>query len=96
MQPPWREGELLSRDVPADVDWEPILCGGSNGLALIVMALSWWIHSSNAGSSIDGELHEAISDVHWVLSEIVASLAAQPGGKRPHGSDDEDKPKSKR
>jgi hypothetical protein len=96
MQPPWREGELLSRDVPADVDWEPILRGGSNGLALIVMALSWWIHSSNAGSGVDEELHGAISDVHWVLSQIVGFLAIPPGSKRPHGSDDEDQPKSKR
>jgi len=40
MQPTWCEGESLVRTLPTGADWEPILCSGSNGLFLMIMALS--------------------------------------------------------
>jgi hypothetical protein len=30
-----------------DADWEPILHGGPNSLALVILVLSWWIHTCN-------------------------------------------------
>ncbi|KIL55867.1 hypothetical protein M378DRAFT_17559 [Amanita muscaria Koide BX008] len=44
MQPSWR-GASLSRTIPADFEWteSDLLLGGSNGLALVVMTLGWWI-----------------------------------------------------
>ncbi|KIL68683.1 hypothetical protein M378DRAFT_36297, partial [Amanita muscaria Koide BX008] len=36
MQPAWREGESLVRTVSGDVDWAPLMRGGSNGFSLVV------------------------------------------------------------
>jgi hypothetical protein len=99
MQPAWREGpegDTLVRTVPADEDWTPLIRGGSNGLSLVVMALSWWVSALDAP---DSDLSEAISDVKWVLSELVTTLSSpmsETGNKRPCESSPDDEPDSKR
>ena len=57
--------------MPADANWEPIIRSGSNGLSLVVMALSWWIESTD---DLDSEIRTAIGNVQWVLSELVETL----------------------
>ncbi|KIL53788.1 hypothetical protein M378DRAFT_93542 [Amanita muscaria Koide BX008] len=99
MPPAWREGELLVKTLPTDVDWEPILRGGSNGLSIVVMALSWWVHAMGSTNQHDLELSAAINDVTWVLSKLVVMLlpASVEAGKK-HSRDviPEEEPKSKR
>ena len=73
MQPAWCGGEFLVRTLPTDADWEPILRGGSNGLSMVVMALSWWVHATESNGQ-DSELLVAIDDVKWVFSKLVATL----------------------
>lgn len=83
MQPAWREGDSLVKSAPVDVDWVPLMRGGSNGLSLVVVALSWWICAVGVP---DSDLLLAIGDVRWVISELVAALqptAAKNGVKRP-------------
>ena len=95
IQPEWREGESFVKTVPADADWTNLRCGGSNGLALVVMALSWWV---GATGTPDSDLTAAIDDVKWVVSELVMTLsstAAATGSKRPSDSSP-DEPRSKR
>ena len=72
MQPEWRKGDPLVKTVPADVNWALLIRGGSNGLALVVMALSWWVGAVDAP---DVDLLAAIDDVNWVLAELVATLS---------------------
>jgi hypothetical protein len=99
MQPSWCQCESLIRIVPADADWEPILHGGSNGLSLVVMALSWWIDSTKDGGEFDVDLRDAIDDVKWVLSELVATLSPanlETGSKRACKVDFEKRPNSKK
>ncbi|KAF8229716.1 hypothetical protein L208DRAFT_1211437, partial [Tricholoma matsutake] len=72
MQLSWREGDSLAKILPMDVDWDPIHRGGSNGLSLIVMALLWWIKLTNTGNGPNKVLSGAISDLMWVLSELVS------------------------
>ncbi|KAM6492806.1 hypothetical protein JOM56_010940, partial [Amanita muscaria] len=43
MQPAWRKGESLLKEVPSEADWTQIIQGGPLGLALVVMTLAWWI-----------------------------------------------------
>jgi hypothetical protein len=74
MQPLWCKGGSLIRILPEDADWEPILCGGPNGLSLVVMALSWWICSTIEDREFSTELQKAFDDVNWVLSKLVANL----------------------
>jgi len=75
MQPVWREGESMVRTIPADTDWEPILRGGSNGLSLVITALSWWVGAVNLDLEPCSELLTAIDDLLWVLSKLVATLS---------------------
>jgi hypothetical protein len=76
MQPTWHEGESLVRTLPTDADWEPILHGGSNGLSMVVMALSWWVHAMGLNGQQNLKLSAAINDVKWVLSELVMLLTS--------------------
>lgn len=97
MQPAWREGEPLLTTVPVDADWTPLMYGGSNGLFLVVVALSWWVSATGIH---DVEILAAIHDVKWVLSELVAALSSGEtlvGSKRLAPSEvSPDKSKSKR
>lgn len=95
MQLSWREGDSLAKILPMDVDWDPIHRGGSNGLSLIVMALLWWIKLTNTGNGPNKVLSGAISDLMWVLSELV-SANLNIGNKHACESNTKDKPKSKR
>lgn len=99
MQPAWREGESLVKTVPNDVDWEPILRGGSNGFSVVVMALSWWIDAVKSNIKDNSDLSMAVEDVKWVLSELVAVLSVasvETGKKHPCESTTEEGPDLKR
>lgn len=95
MQPAWRKGESLEKSAPADANWMPLMRGGTNGLSVAIMALSWWVH---AVTPPDTDLSAAIDDVKWVLSEfvmILSSATAETGTKR-RGEPSIDEPRSKR
>jgi hypothetical protein len=98
MQPTWRGGESLVKTLPIDADWEPILRGGSNGLSMVVMALSWWVHATGQNGQQDLELSVAIDDVKWVLSELAAMLStvSMDTGKHPREETTQEEPSSKR
>ncbi|KAI0245561.1 hypothetical protein BJV78DRAFT_1137642 [Lactifluus subvellereus] len=99
MQPAWRGGESLVKTLPPDADWEPILRGSSNGLSMVVIALSWWIHATGSDIDHDLELSAAIDDVKWVFSELVVMLSAVSLGaskKHPREETSQEEPISKR
>ncbi len=76
IQPTWRGGESLNKTLPTDANWEPILRGGSNGLSMVVMALSWWIQAIGSIQQQDEKLSTAIHDITWVLSKLVSMLSS--------------------
>jgi hypothetical protein len=85
MQPSWCAGESLIRILPVDTDWEPILCAGPNGLSLVILILSWWIHGVKDREVVDRDLCNAIDDVNWVIMELLVVAAAYvDGSKRAH------------
>ncbi|KAF8502335.1 hypothetical protein F5888DRAFT_1800820 [Russula emetica] len=91
MQPSWRECESLIRALPADADWELIVRGGPNGLALVVMALFWWIHATKDDEELDVEILNAIEDVNWVFIELrVVPAANSDRSKLARETEDED------
>jgi hypothetical protein len=77
MQPTWRDPESpsnLPSEVPAG-SWSNMLCGGPNGLLLVVIALGWWMkHRTEADSSL---IKEAALDVTWVLGQLRMALDVQ-------------------
>jgi hypothetical protein len=99
MQPTWRGGESLVRTLLTDANWELILRGGSNGLFMVVMALSWWVHATGLNSQQNLKLLVAINDVKWVLSELVvmlSTLSMDTGNKHSRGESTQEEPVSKR
>jgi hypothetical protein len=88
LQPAWRGGELLVKVQPADGMWEKLFLGGSSGLYLVVVALSWWVKLMGTNGQHSLELSVAINDVIWVFSKLVEVLAAKvkTGGKVKAGS----------
>lgn len=98
MQPSWREGESLVKTLPEDADWGIVNRGGSNGLSVVIMGLSWWVAAINGGDGLDAKLLTAISDVTWVLSQLIA-VNPETGTKRgrePSTTTGTDEPESKR
>jgi hypothetical protein len=79
MQPSWRKESLL-RELPPDADWTVLKRGGSNGLALVVMTLSWWVRA--AGENCCAKVSEAIEDLTWVLTHLALEGASKSNGKR--------------
>jgi hypothetical protein len=99
MQPVWREGESLVKVQSTNTDWEPILRGGSNGLFLVVTSLSWWVYAIGPDNQFHSELVKAITDVEWVLSELVTVLSSgktEAGMKRPLEDSPNKEPRAKR
>lgn len=99
MQPVWRhvDGESsLSRNVPSTEDWDALARGGSNGLFLIIMALSWWLQGFTSTEPTD-DFWSAVNDVVWVLEAITYSLPSPTAEKKRLGEElIPEEPKSKR
>ena len=70
MQPSWRDPESPFT-MPSEASagsWSHLLCGGPNGLLLVILALAWWM-KSNAGND-SSIIKEAAIDVTWVLGQL--------------------------
>ncbi|KIL68673.1 hypothetical protein M378DRAFT_33326, partial [Amanita muscaria Koide BX008] len=76
LQPLWRrvdDSDNLLREIPADAEWSCLLYGDSNGLAIVVMTLAWWLRAiepAKRGASEHAPLFDAIADVSWVLDAL--------------------------
>lgn len=89
MQPAWRrvdEEQSLSRNIPSTEEWDTLARGGSNGLFLVVMALSWWLQGFTSTEPTD-EFWSAVSDVVWVLEAITNVLASPSVEKKRQGEE---------
>ena len=80
IQPIWR-GKSLSRVVPLDANWSPLLCGGANGLLLVILALAWWMKATNDSTST--AIMAAIDEVNWALIQLTTALQSnKANGKK--------------
>lgn len=72
MQPAWRieSDGALSRNNPAQETWTSLKKGGSAGLYVVVMALSWWIAGLKEGSD-ESRAWKIVDDVTWVFSSAL-------------------------
>jgi hypothetical protein len=88
LQPSWRQSVVdgkLTKEAPDDEKWEGLMKGGTAGIYIVVVALSWWIKA--LGTITDGgDASEAVQDVTWVLDKVCGSLLSNergsPGLKR--------------
>ena len=84
LQPGWRLGDDGSFNYEAltDEDWRVLHKGGSSGLYVIVVALSWWVRGLTPDSP-SFCAWTAVHDVQWVIDQITKKLTPA-GKKRPH------------
>ena len=74
MQPSWRDPESQF-DIPSESSvgsWSHLLCGGPNGLLLVILALAWWMKSSTGSNS--SLIEDAAIDVTWALDQLGLAL----------------------
>jgi hypothetical protein len=82
MQPSWRDPDSPF-DMPSEASagsWSHLLCGGPNGLLLVILALAWWMKCSN-GINLS-PIEEAATDITWVLAQIRSALDVGDKGKK--------------
>jgi hypothetical protein len=82
MQPSWRDPEspfTMPFEASAG-SWSHLLCGGPNGLLLVILALAWWMRSSSGTES--SLIQEAAIDVTWVLGQLRSALDVNNKGKK--------------
>jgi hypothetical protein len=71
MQPSWRkEGDSLVRSAPMGENWQVLRKGGTSGIYIVVMGLSWWIKAQCAVHGSDINAWTAVSDLFWVIEQM--------------------------
>jgi hypothetical protein len=75
IQPAWRidKDGLLSRNAPAKEAWTFLNKGGSAGLYVVVMALSWWISDLKTDSD-RLQAWAIVDDITWVFSMLMPTV----------------------
>ena len=75
LQPGWRKDDVrlivtlvLFCDIPEGETWQGLRKGGTVGIYVIVMALSWWIKAQQ--TEHDPEAWPSVDDVLWVLEHM--------------------------
>lgn len=107
LQPSWRQFKggnsllHLVRETPKAETWQALKKGGTSGIYVVVMALSWWIKGQR--NERDANAWAVVDDLSWVIQQMSDghdSLASTVQ-KRPHdhgcqGNEVEDQPLQKR
>ena len=78
IQPTWHilPGGQYSRVVPDNETWASLWKGGSAGLFVIVMALSWWVWA--AEDVVDQlDLCSILGDLQWVIQQVCSYKQAE-------------------
>jgi hypothetical protein len=92
MQPVWRlfqsaDGPLsLVRDPPKDETWTGLRKGGTAGIYVVVMGLSWWIKAQRNKGDVNA--WAAVDDLSWVLQQM--SIPSESISSSPKKRSDED------
>lgn len=81
------------RDLPDDTNWLSLTHSGTNGVFLIMMALSWWAHYALSPALIV-EFDNMVEDVNWVFMTIL-NLMPVILGKRSHEDETDIQPRKK-
>jgi hypothetical protein len=93
LQPAWRVADDGSFNymAPSDEDWRALQKGGSAGLYIVVVALSWWVRALSLESLLTAESSSfrawtAVHDVNWVIDRISKKLTPTGKKRAPEGS----------
>ena len=62
------EGYLLVCKTLEGENWQVLRKGGTSGIYVIVIALSWWIKAQHRAHNVNA--WAAVSDLLWVIEQI--------------------------
>jgi hypothetical protein len=95
LQPSWRiDEDLLVRSATQGENWQGLRKGGTAGIFVVIMGLSWWI-KSQLGER-DPIAWTAVDDVWWVIQQMMNSTPALVSQKRTlEGKENDAQPKKK-
>ncbi|KDR77387.1 hypothetical protein GALMADRAFT_1326101 [Galerina marginata CBS 339.88] len=69
MQPAWRNlGGQLVRGIPQGESLQALRKGGTAGIYVVVVSLSWWLKAQNAERDV--EAWALVDDLSWVIQEL--------------------------
>lgn len=72
LQPSWRiDGDSLLRLVPPGETWDGLRKGGTAGIYIVIIGLSWWIKSQFIER--DPIAWTTVHDVSWVIQQMMDS-----------------------
>ena len=88
IQPTWRvqSDGSYNRECPTEETWAGLGKGGSSGLYIVIVALSWWIRIVDPGD-IESPVWMIVDDITWVLQQIQMKGATASMGKRARSGD---------
>ena len=75
MQPSWRNnGESLVREVPRGESWQTVRKGGTSGMYVVVIGLSWWVKAQHDERDVDA--WTLVDDVSWVIQQLKKNMGS--------------------
>ena len=84
MQPSWRgNGASLSRIVPQGENWKTLKKGGTSGMYVVLVGLSWWI--KNQCTRRDTGAWALVNDLSWVIQQVKMDMGSVLSKKRTRG-----------
>ena len=95
LQPGWRLADdgSFNYKAPNNEDWQVLHKGGSAGLYIVIVALSWWVRALTPDSP-SFRAWTAVRDVQWVIDQITKKLT--PAGKKRQLEDSAESGKAKK
>ena len=92
-QPQERETKQwpFPRDSISDVGWSKFPANGKDGIFLAIMGLSWWPPAIKSLSEV-AFFEEAVTEIHWVIQELIQIRTRQASYPPPPPSQDESNP----
>jgi hypothetical protein len=105
MQPSWRlfqelDGPLdLVRETPKAETWQGLKKGGTAGIYVAVMGLSWWVKGQR--NKPDPKTWAAVDDLSWVVEQMSnapdsLSIEKRRRESKGEGKDDDEQSECKR
>jgi hypothetical protein len=89
IQPSWRnEGGTFMRNVPQDESWQTLKKGGTSGIYVIIVGLSWWVKAQHVER--DADVWALIGDLSWVIQQMKKGMGLVQ--KRVRDADDDPEP----
>ena len=72
MQPSWRDqGGPLVRDVPQGETWQTLRKGGTAGIYVVIIGVSWLIKAEQLkNAELDTDAWTLVDDISWVIKEM--------------------------